>query len=85
MSSSSQSTRPVSQEPLFVENKEDNSWVTTHDHLAKFAYSHKEVEEVFIPAGTVYSPTEWVMKEETVVDEPTTVDVLSFSSDDRFG
>lgn len=55
------------------------------DHLAKFIYNFKESEDMFIPQGIVYKPTEWMTKEGIMVDEPNTVDLLSFGSDDQFG
>lgn len=83
-SSSRQSLKLVSQEKLFVKNKRGNTWYTTQDHVAKLMYSFKESEDMFIPKGTVYKPTKWMTKEGIVVDEPHTVDQLSFASDDRF-
>lgn len=54
------------------------------DYLARFLYYIKESEKVLIPKGTIYKPTEWFSKEGTMDYEPNIIDLLSFTSDDRF-
>lgn len=40
---------------------------------------------MLIPKGTIYNPTKWMLKEGTIVDEPNSVDLVSFASDEKFG